>query len=82
LAHTLKIIYVFYVLNSDPNLDGIDQWESLKTGGPSKRTEFVYNIDDKKPEVCGHAAIRLVTIHLLKKIEIKSFLRIRVRVDP
>ncbi|XP_048753866.1 arylsulfatase B-like [Ostrea edulis] len=43
----------------DPNLDGIDQWESLKTGGVSKRTEFIYNIDDMQPEICGHAAIRM-----------------------
>ncbi|XP_061179842.1 arylsulfatase B-like [Saccostrea echinata] len=43
----------------DPSLDGIDQWDSLRTGGESKRTEFVYNIDDMKPENCGHAAIRM-----------------------
>ncbi|XP_022329100.2 arylsulfatase B-like [Crassostrea virginica] len=43
----------------DPNMDGIDQWDSLRTAGESKRSEFIYNIDDLKPEICGHAAIRM-----------------------
>ncbi|XP_052697879.1 arylsulfatase B-like [Crassostrea angulata] len=43
----------------DPTLDGIDQWDSLQKAGESKRTEFIYNIDDLKPENCGHAAIRM-----------------------
>lgn len=43
----------------DPTLDGIDQWDSLRTAGESKRTEFIYNIDDLRPEICGHAAIRM-----------------------
>ena len=41
-------------------MDGIDQWDSLRTAGESKRSEFIYNIDDLKPEICGHAAIRYV----------------------
>ncbi|XP_078326537.1 arylsulfatase B-like [Crassostrea virginica] len=43
----------------DSNMDGVDQWDSLRTAGESKRSEFVYNIDDMKPEQCGHAAIRM-----------------------
>ena len=45
---------------SDPNMDGIDQWDSLRTAAESKRSEFIYNIDDLKPEICGHAAIRYI----------------------
>ena len=49
----------------DSNMDGVDQWDSLRTAGESKRSEFVYNIDDMKPEQCGHAAIRYVSGCLL-----------------
>jgi hypothetical protein len=52
------LMYFMFFIYLDPNLDGIDQWDSLKTGQASKRTEFVYNIDDLQPENCGHAAIR------------------------
>ncbi|KAF0299907.1 Arylsulfatase B [Amphibalanus amphitrite] len=30
---------------SDLGLDGVDQWETLSTGSPSARDEFVYNMD-------------------------------------
>ena len=42
--------------------DGMDQWETIKDNSPSKRTEFLYNIDplfDKVPnEPHGHGALR------------------------
>ena len=41
-------------------MDGVDQWDSLRTAGESKRSELVYNIDDMQPEQCGHAAFRSV----------------------
>ncbi|KAL4224867.1 hypothetical protein ACF0H5_015563 [Mactra antiquata] len=39
---------------TNPFLDGVDQWLSLSRSWPSKRTEFVYNIN----EVKNSAAIR------------------------
>ncbi|KAK7099015.1 hypothetical protein V1264_003219 [Littorina saxatilis] len=43
-----------------PGIDGVSQWESLTTGSPSPRSEFVYNMDaiedGQKPAF--HAAIR------------------------
>ncbi len=30
--------------SSSPTMDGVDQWRSLSTGGPSPRTEMLYNI--------------------------------------
>ncbi|XP_069103676.1 arylsulfatase B-like [Argopecten irradians] len=50
----------------DTDLDGIDQWDSLRTGAPSKRTEFIYNLDDKNPPICGHAAIRVGDYKLIE----------------
>ncbi|XP_069103674.1 arylsulfatase B-like isoform X2 [Argopecten irradians] len=50
----------------DTDLDGIDQWESLRTGAPSKRTEFIYNLDDENPPACGHAAIRVGDYKLIE----------------
>uniref|UniRef100_A0A8W8HST5 Sulfatase N-terminal domain-containing protein n=1 Tax=Magallana gigas TaxID=29159 RepID=A0A8W8HST5_MAGGI len=44
---------------ADSKLDGIDQWDSLRTARESKRNEFIYNIDDFRPEIGGHAAIRI-----------------------
>ncbi|XP_052696726.1 arylsulfatase B-like [Crassostrea angulata] len=43
---------------ADSKLDGIDQWDSLRTARESKRNEFIY-IDDFRPEIGGHAAIRI-----------------------
>lgn len=43
----------------DSKLDGIDQWDSLRTARESKRNEIIYNIDDLRPEIGGHAAIRM-----------------------
>lgn len=48
------MIYIF----EDSKLDGIDQWDSLRTARESKRNEIIYNIDDLRPEIGGHAAIR------------------------
>ncbi|XP_033759914.1 arylsulfatase B-like [Pecten maximus] len=47
-------------------IDGIDQWESLMTGAPSKRTEFIYNLDDMNPPFQGHAAIRVGDYKLIE----------------
>ena len=41
--------------------DGIDQWEVIKNHSPSKRTEFLYNIDPLYTErgyPMGNAGIR------------------------
>ena len=35
-------------------IDGVDQWETISNNLPSKRTEFVYSIN----QVSGRAAIR------------------------
>lgn len=51
-----KNIYIY--IFEDSKLDGIDQWDSLRTARESKRNEFIYNIDDFRPEIGGHAAIR------------------------
>ncbi|KAK7480441.1 hypothetical protein BaRGS_00028360 [Batillaria attramentaria] len=44
------------------HIDGIDQWSMLSEGKPSKRKEFVYNID----EVDQNAAIRVGDYKLMK----------------
>ncbi|XP_070557203.1 arylsulfatase J-like [Ptychodera flava] len=31
--------------NTDPDMDGVDVWDTIAKGDPSPRTEFVYNID-------------------------------------
>lgn len=49
----------------DPDLDGISQWEAISTGGQGKRTEFIYNLDDKMPATQGHAGIRMGDYKLL-----------------
>ncbi|KAJ8314190.1 hypothetical protein KUTeg_008751, partial [Tegillarca granosa] len=42
-----------------PGIDGLNQWPSLLNGSESKRSEFIYNLDDLPPPFCvGHAAIR------------------------
>ncbi|XP_077995097.1 arylsulfatase I-like [Glandiceps talaboti] len=41
---------------ADPDIDGIDVWNTLSKGDPSPRTEFVYNIDEIDP---AGAAIRM-----------------------
>ncbi|XP_060083290.1 arylsulfatase B-like isoform X1 [Ylistrum balloti] len=43
----------------DKNIDGINQWDNIRTGGQSSRTEFIYNLDDLPPYQTGHAAIRM-----------------------
>lgn len=55
-----KIKYIF----EDSKLDGIDQWDSLRTARESKRNEFIYNIDDLRPEIGGHAAIRYASFRI------------------
>ena len=48
-----------------PNIDGIDQWLSLKQNTSSPRTEMVYNIDPNPP---GLMAKVLYTISMYRKI--------------
>ncbi|XP_067670409.1 arylsulfatase B-like [Haliotis asinina] len=43
----------------DTTIDGISQWDSIRYGLPSPRTEFVYNIDYFEDAFEGHAAIRV-----------------------
>ncbi|OWF52332.1 arylsulfatase B-like [Mizuhopecten yessoensis] len=50
----------------EKDIDGLDQWESLRTGAPSKRTEFIYNLDDMNPPLQGHAAIRVGDYKLIE----------------
>ncbi|KAK3594007.1 hypothetical protein CHS0354_040754 [Potamilus streckersoni] len=47
---------------SDPGLDGIDQWPTIQSGAPSKRSNFVYNID----EIMKNAAIRVGDYKLIE----------------
>ncbi|XP_046571454.1 arylsulfatase B-like isoform X2 [Haliotis rubra] len=44
----------------EADIDGINLWENIRTGSPSLRTEFVYNLDDVHADFfnAGTAAIR------------------------
>ncbi|KAK6176339.1 hypothetical protein SNE40_014641 [Patella caerulea] len=42
-----------------PGIDGINQWDSIRLNQPSKRTEFIYNLDDFYIPTQGHAGIRM-----------------------
>lgn len=53
-------------VKQDSSIDGIDMWDSLQNNNPSKRTEFIYNLDDKTPELTGHAAIRMGDYKLIE----------------
>ena len=44
-----------YMLTSEARIDGMSQLQTIVNGSASKRTEFVYNIDD----VANRSAIRL-----------------------
>ncbi|XP_046368967.2 arylsulfatase B-like [Haliotis rufescens] len=48
--------------NTDPNMDGISQYDMLINGGPTKRNEFVYNIYDEREA----AAIRYGDLKLMQ----------------
>ncbi|XP_046566773.1 arylsulfatase J-like [Haliotis rubra] len=48
--------------NTDPNMDGVSQYDMLINGGPSKRNEFVYNIYDKS----NSSAIRYGDLKLMR----------------
>ncbi|XP_046566768.1 arylsulfatase B-like [Haliotis rubra] len=48
--------------NTDPNMDGVSQYDMLINGGPSKRNEFVYNIYDKT----NSSAIRYGDLKLMR----------------
>ncbi|XP_046336246.2 arylsulfatase B-like [Haliotis rufescens] len=45
--------------------DGIDQWDSIRNGLPSKRTEFIYNLDYLVIPKEGQAGIRMGNYKLL-----------------
>ncbi|XP_067667935.1 arylsulfatase B-like [Haliotis asinina] len=49
----------------DASIDGVSQWDSIRMGLPSKRTEFIYNLDDFFYPVTGHAAIRVGDMKLV-----------------
>ena len=44
--------------------DGVDQWNTILGDAPSKRTEFLYNIDplfeSGESQSIGHGAIRYI----------------------
>ncbi|XP_070576255.1 arylsulfatase J-like [Ptychodera flava] len=42
---------------TDPDMDGLDMWNTISKGDPSPRTEFVYNFDDMN--LIPHRAIRV-----------------------
>ncbi|XP_050412432.1 arylsulfatase B [Patella vulgata] len=42
-----------------PGLDGVNQWDSIRLNQQSKRTEFIYNLDDFPIPTQGHAGIRV-----------------------
>ncbi len=44
----------YIYLNTGKKIDGISQWQALNHNLPSKRTEFVYAIN----EITGKSAIR------------------------
>ena len=48
-------------IHAESGIDGVEQWSMLSEGGPSKRVEFVYNIDT----AMNSTAIRFVTMLLL-----------------
>ncbi|XP_046545775.1 arylsulfatase B-like [Haliotis rubra] len=43
----------------ETTIDGMSQWDSIRNGLPSSRTEFIYNIDYFEFPEEGHAAIRV-----------------------
>ncbi|XP_046368922.2 arylsulfatase B-like [Haliotis rufescens] len=48
--------------NTDPNMDGVSQYDMLINGGPTKRNEFVYNIYDEREA----AAVRYGDLKLMQ----------------
>jgi hypothetical protein len=50
--------YDYFEILPDPSLDGISQWDAIRSGSDGKRTEFIYNLDDTVPATQGHAGIR------------------------
>ncbi|ESO86974.1 hypothetical protein LOTGIDRAFT_235167 [Lottia gigantea] len=46
-------------------IDGINQWDSIRLNQPSKRTEFIYNLDEFNIPSQGVAAIRVGDMKLL-----------------
>ncbi|XP_005103162.1 arylsulfatase B [Aplysia californica] len=50
---------------SDPHRDGISQWQSITSLSASRRSEFVYNLDNYTTPNQGHAAIRVGDFKLI-----------------
>ncbi|KAL5008189.1 hypothetical protein ScPMuIL_013770 [Solemya velum] len=48
----------------DPEIDGINQWPTISQNAPTNRTEFVYNIDDRR----RNAAIRVGDYKLIEGV--------------
>lgn len=47
-------------------IDGVSQWDAIRSGEPSKRNEFVYNLDNAIFAQQGHAAIRVGDYKLIQ----------------
>ncbi|CAG5124531.1 unnamed protein product, partial [Candidula unifasciata] len=60
LASALGINY------TDQNQDGVNQWEAIISGGESKRSEFVYNMDYDPHPAQGAVAIRMGDYKLIE----------------
>ncbi|XP_059170477.1 arylsulfatase B-like [Physella acuta] len=54
------------IASHDEKLDGVDQWDAIKSMTKSKRTEFVYNLDYHPFPLQGQAAIRLKDYKLIE----------------
>ncbi|KAK3588141.1 hypothetical protein CHS0354_012199 [Potamilus streckersoni] len=50
----------------DEDIDGINLWEEIRSGSASKRTEFVYHIDEIFTPFEGHEAIRVGDYKLIQ----------------
>ena len=56
MARNLKIFHFF--LCKDPEMDGMNLWPAISTGGTSPRTELILNLDDMMIPAEGHEGIR------------------------
>ena len=56
-----------FIDNED--MDGMSHWDAIQNLEETKRTEFIYNLDDMNPPVTGHAAIRYALVTIFLNIE-------------
>lgn len=45
----IECIWNVYGMFTEKQLDGVNQWPMIRSGKPSRRTEFVYEIDKSRP---------------------------------